>query len=175
MRHSIVLALALLGGAALGCADASPTTPAPAALSSGGMLGPRASTAGYSAGAAYQIEISSNIGGSNGGGIWLWIELTPTSPGATSGTGNYSGSDCGHGPVNGGAVSDGGDVTWSESGGMLTISGVTLNGLGGLPVTLVLPATYGHSTSDFATVFPGVAGLLGIPSGVGFSQVQIAP
>ncbi len=174
MKHSIVLALVLLSGAALGCADSSPTTPTPAARSGGGTLGLRASSAGYSAGAAYQIEISSNINGNNGGGIWLWIELTPAAPGATSGTGNYSGSDCGHGP-NAGAIPDGGDVTWSESGGMLTITGVTLSGLGGFPVTLMLPASYGHSTSDFATTFPAVASLLGIPSGVGTTQLQIAP
>src|SRR5712691_9284357 len=84
-----------------------------------------AASADYGPGAMYQVEITANEAGPNGGGIWLWIELSPSGGSTTSGTGDYAGSDCGHGN---GAASDRGDVTWSSSGGWLTISGVVLNG-----------------------------------------------
>src|SRR5919201_3282895 len=96
-----------------------------AAAASAAVLAAPAS-ADYGQGALYQVEISANESGPNGGGIWLWIELTPSSGSTTNGTGDYSGSDCGHGL---GAASDRGDVTWTSSGGVLTINGVTLNGL----------------------------------------------
>jgi hypothetical protein len=138
-------------------------------------------SADYGPGAAYQIEISSNIPGAQGGGVWLWIELTPSSPGATSGTGDYAGSDCGRGRE-GHAVADRGDVTWSATGGVITISGLTLNGLSGVPgvnpatvIVPIPPSGYGHETTDLASVFPTVASALGIPSGAGFSQIQVAP
>ena len=47
--------------------------------------------ANYGPGALYQIEISSNVTGPHGGGIWLWIEFT------ANGGGDYAGSDCGRG------------------------------------------------------------------------------
>ncbi len=135
-------------------------------------------SADYGAGSAYEVEISANLPGSQGGGIWLWLELTPSSPGASSGTGEYSGSDCGRGKTEH-AVHDSGQVTWSVSGSTLTISGITLNGLASVPginpVTIELPSAYGHQTTDFASTFPTVASALGIPSGAGFAQVQIAP
>jgi hypothetical protein len=118
--------------------------------------------AAYGTGAVYQVEISANLTGPGGGGIWLWLTLN------ANGTGDYSGSDCGHGE---GAAPDLGDVTWRSSGGTLTISGVTLTGLGGLPVTITVPATYGHypySGNPFGAIF----GLL-FPGG--FAQVQVAP
>src|SRR2546423_5225588 len=54
-------------------------------------------SADYGRGAVYQVEITANEGGPSGGGIWLWIELTPAAGSSTSGTGDYAGSDCGHG------------------------------------------------------------------------------
>lgn len=122
-------------------------------------------SADYGTGAAYQIELSANIPGTQGGGVWLWITLN-----SKTGGGDYSGSDCGHGGE--GAVSDKGDISsWSDSGGTLTIKGVVLNGLGGFPTTITVPDTYGHYTgtiSSFLTL-PGF-----IPP-VGFSQLQVAP
>ena len=52
----------------------------------------------------YNIELSANVGGQQGGGIWLWIGLEP------SGDADYAGSDCGHGGA--GAVKDVGVATW---------------------------------------------------------------
>lgn len=122
------------------------------------MAGPAG--ADYGTGAVYEVEISANLTGPSGGGAWLWLALN------ANGTGDYSGADCGHGF---GAVSDRGDVTWSSSGGWLTITGVVLNGFGGLPVTIHVPATDGHYRySDAGAVF-------GIPFGGGFTQVQVAP
>jgi hypothetical protein len=144
-------------------------------------LGAVPASADYGPGAAYQIEISSNIPGAQGGGIWLWIELMPSSPGATSGTGDYAGSDCGRGR-DGHAVADRGEVTWSASGGVITISGLTFNGLAGVPgvnpamvIVPIPPSGYRHETTDLAAVFPTAARTLGIPPGVGFSQIQVAP
>jgi hypothetical protein len=137
-----------------------------------------AALADYGAGAAYQIEISDNCNGqqacviAKGDGLWLWIELTPASAGATWGTGDYKGADCVHGlqtpfgTVNG-AASDAGDVTWSASGGTITINGVFLNGPG-FPITITVPSRYGHyqkAASEILPTFP-------LP---GVAQVQVAP
>jgi hypothetical protein len=130
--------------------------------------------ADYGRGALYQVEITANEGGPNGGGIWLWIELTPTTGSSTSGTGDYTGSDCGHGH---GAAPDSGDVTWSASNGTLTITGVVLNGfgpLGPVPVTISVPSGYGHyayPTNAFTSIFAGLPPFL---TG-GKAQVQVAP
>src|SRR5207247_1370076 len=89
--------------------------------------------ADYGPGAVYQVEITVNEGGPQGGGIWLWLALYP------NGTGDYAGSDCGHGH---GAAADGGDVTWPSANGMLTITGAGLNvfvPLGPLPPATVTP------------------------------------
>ncbi|TMK73099.1 MAG: hypothetical protein E6G50_02525 [Actinobacteria bacterium] len=131
-------------------------------------------SADYGPGAMYQVEITANEGGPTGGGIWLWIELTPGAGSTTSGTGDYTGSDCGHGH---GAAPDRGDVTWSSSNGTLTISGVVLNGfgpLGSVPVTIRVPSTYGHyayPTNAFSAIFSGLPPFV---TG-GKAQVQIAP
>jgi hypothetical protein len=131
-------------------------------------------SAEYGHGALYQVEITANEGGPNGGGIWLWIELTPTAGSSTSGTGDYTGSDCGHGH---GAAPDKGDVTWSASNGTLTISGVVLNGfgpLGPVRVTISVPSGYGHyayPTNAFNSIFAGLPPFL---TG-GKAQVQVAP
>ena len=82
------------------------------------------------------------------------------------------GSDCGHGQ---GAARDYGDVTWSVSGGTLTITGVVFNGFGGLPVTITVPSKNGHYSEDIVSVFPILGAVLGLPPGAGFSQVQVAP
>jgi hypothetical protein len=130
-----------------------------------------AASADYGPGALYQVEITANESGPAGGGIWLWIELTPSAGTTSSGTGDYRGSDCGHGF---GAARNYGDVTWSSSNGWLTITGVALNGLGGIPVTITVPSTYGHysyATNAFASIFTGLPPFI---TG-GRAQVQIAP
>jgi hypothetical protein len=148
-----------------GCAVDNSTAPLRSAA------GARAAS-DYGPGAVYQVEISSNITGKNGGGIWLWIELN------ADGTGDYSGSDCGRGSAER-ATSDRGEITsWSIADGVLTINGVKLNGFGGLPVTITVPlpaSGYGHVTTDVISIFPALATVLGLPPGVGFSQVQVAP
>ncbi len=128
-----------------------------------------AASADYGPGAVYQVEITANESGLTGGGIWLWIELN------ASGTGDYAGSDCGHGH---GAASDKGDVTWSSKNGTLTISGVMLNGfpppISPLLVTITVPSTYGHyayPTNAFGSIFTGLPFFV---TG-GHAQVQIAP
>jgi hypothetical protein len=131
-------------------------------------------SADYGPGALYQVEITANEGGHDGGGIWLWIALYPSVGSTTSGTGDYAGSDCGHGH---GAARDLGDVTWSSAGGTLTISGVVLNGfgpVGPVPVTIAVPSTYGHyayPTNAFSSIFSGLPPFV---TG-GSAQVQVAP
>jgi hypothetical protein len=121
--------------------------------------------------AVYQVEISSNIPGPNGGGIWLWIELN------SNGCGDYAGSDCGRG-ADERAKADRGDVrSWSISGGALAIEGITLNGLGGLPVTITIPlpaSGYRHVTTDVVTIFPDLASALGLPR-VGMPARRVTP
>jgi hypothetical protein len=130
-------------------------------------------SAQYGPGAVYEVELSMNIPGQQGGGIWLWFALN------RNGTGDYAGSDCGHGGQ--GAVSDKGDVTWTQVGDQIVISGVTYNGIPTDPMsgdfapfvpTITVPAGYGHYTGvdDTYTTLPAW-----IPSGVGFTQLQIAP
>src|SRR5438552_13949579 len=112
--------------------------------------------------------MTANESGLTGGGVWLWITLN------SSGTGDYAGSNCGHGH---GAAPDKGDVTWSSSNGTLTISGVVLNGfgpLGPVPVTISVPSAYGHyayASNAFAAIFSGLPPFVG----GGRAQVQIAP
>ena len=123
---------------------------------------------GYGSGATYEIELSANISGSQGGGVWLWIALYP------NWQGDYSGADCGHGPA-GGAASDKGDVTWQYTGvnnQWVVINGVSLNGLGGFPTTITVPAQTGHYTGTIGTylTLPSF-----IPPSIGTSQLQVAP
>jgi hypothetical protein len=114
--------------------------------------------ADYGNTAVYQIEISANSTGPDGGGAWLWIELNST------GGGDYAGSDCGHGF---GATSDLGDITsWSSADGMLTIHGVALFG-GAVPVTVKVHSDYGQYET---TIF----GVFGLPF-PGWAEVQVAP
>lgn len=119
---------------------------------------------GYDGHALYQVELSANVPSPQGGGVWLWIALYP------NGTGDYSGSDCGHGGE--GAASDKGDVTWQYSGQSLIINGVVLAGLGNFPTTITVPSTYGHYTGTVGTylTLPPF-----IPPFVGNSQLQVAP
>jgi hypothetical protein len=133
-------------------------------------------SADYGRGAVRQIEISANLNNTGnmlagsptkGGGIWLWIELN------ADGTGDYTGSDCGHGL---GAVADKGDITWSgnlnDPNATLTINGVNLVGLGSV-VTINVPAKTGHySYPSLTSVFTGLPGF--IPP-LGFTQLQVAP
>jgi hypothetical protein len=141
-------------------------------------------SADYGPGAKYQVELSANIPGTQGGGIWLWLGLYPNSSGTATpsspGHGDYAGSDCGHGGE--GAASDKGDVTWYYAGdGNIVIEGVTYNGLPTDPfhgdfspysATLTVPADPGHYTGadDSYTSLPYY-----IPGGIGFTQLQVAP
>lgn len=122
--------------------------------------------ADYGTGAQYQVEISANnVSGGSGDGVWLWIELNG------NGTGDYTGADCIHtGPAGlNGAGPDGGDVTWTDSGGTLTIGGVRLLG-GQFPVTVVVPDRYGHYAGASDGFIQGFAlGQIG-----GTAQVQVA-
>jgi len=127
--------------------------------------------ADYGPGALYQVEISANnVGSVPGDGVWLWIALYPDH------TGDYTGSDCihtgsllGHPGLNG-AGNQRGDVTWTDSGGTLTITGVALVD-GMFPVTITVPDGYGHYTLASDAVITGFAlGSIG-----GTAQVQIAP
>ena len=142
------------------------------ALTAGLLLaaaGPAA--ADYGPGALYQVEISANdVGGVPGDGVWLWIALYPDH------TGDYAGADCihtgsllGHPGLNG-AGHQRGDVTWTDSDGTLTITGVALVG-GMFPVTITVPDAYGHYNLLSDDVIGGFAlGSIG-----GSAQVQIAP
>jgi hypothetical protein len=63
-------------------------------------------------------------------------------------------------------------VHWSASGGHVVITGGTLDGLGGFPAAVTVPATDGHysgTTGSFITLPPF------IPPGAGNSQLQVAP
>jgi hypothetical protein len=139
-----------------------------AAASAVTAIGVAPASADYGPGAVYQVEITVNEGGPQGGGIWLWLALYP------DGTGDYAGSDCGHGH---GAAADRGDVAWSGANGALTITGVVLNGfgpLGPVPVTITVPSGYGHypyAADALTTIFSGLPPFI---SG-GTGQVQIAP
>lgn len=167
-RLSRVASLPLTVAAVLllaGCAADSSTAPTMRAAAAHAVRD-------YGRGAVYQVEISSNVTGKNGGGVWLWIELN------ADGTGDYAGSDCGRGSAQH-AMSDRGDITsWSVADGVLTINGVVLNGFGGLPATITIPlpsSGYGHVSTDVVSIFPVLGPVLGLPPGVGFSQVEVAP
>jgi len=137
---------------------------AAAALVGGATLATASPALAYGPGMAYQVELSANIPGASGGGVWLWLGLS------SDGTGDYHGADCGHG--NGPATSDGGNVTWQLVGNQVVISGVVLNGLGGFPATVTVPAAVGHYTGTFGSLItlPPF-----IPANAGFSQLQVAP
>jgi hypothetical protein len=123
--------------------------------------------ADYGTGAQFQIEISANnVGGVPGDGVWLWIELN------SNRTGDYTGTDCIHtGPAGlNGAAHEQGDVTWTDSGGTLTIRGVALIG-GQFPVIVVVSDRYGHYVGPSDGFVQGFAlGQIG-----GTAQVQVAP
>lgn len=133
-------------------------------LAGSGTLIAAPAWASYGQGSIYQIELSANIGGPHGGGVWLWIGLN------RDGTGDYQGSDCGHGGL--GAAHDSGDVAWYVSGDQIVIKPVILNGLGGFPATVTVPAAFGHKTGAVGTyiTLPGF-----IPPDAGHSQLQVAP
>jgi hypothetical protein len=135
-----------------------------ATLVGGVTLATAGPASAYGNSEVYQVELSANISGSGGGGVWLWLGLS------SDHTGDYHGADCGH--KNGPATSDGGDVTWQIVGNQVVISGVVLNGLGGFPATVTVPAAYGHYTGtigSFITLPPF------IPPNIGSAQLQVAP
>lgn len=129
------------------------------------------SASDYGSGAQYQVTISANTLpypqasalGLPSGGFWIWIELDGTSQ-TSGGGGEYAGADCGRGPGGGGAAGDQGSVHWSVSGNMISITGVTLNGLGGLPIIITLPQKDFHAAMQLSqflspplSYFPGTA------------------
>ena len=128
--------------------------------------------ADYGPGAVYQLELSANIPGREGGGVWLWLGLYADH------TGDYAGSDCGRG----GASSDKGDVTWyygdasgtpDPAGDRVIVEGVTLNGFGGFPTTITVPRDYGHYRGTVGSYLT-----LPLPPpalSAGFTQLQVAP
>jgi hypothetical protein len=129
--------------------------------------------ADYGKGAVYQIEISGNCNGPTtcipgvvkGYGIWFWAELSPDH------TGDYQAADCGHGFGASGAFHDTGEVTWTSDGTTLTIEGAAIFG-NTVPITITVPARFGHYSKSFAQVFnvPALGGAL-----PGWAQVQVAP
>jgi hypothetical protein len=130
-------------------------------------------SADYGPGAYRQIELSANAAGPHGGGVWLWIALYPDR------SGDYAGSDCGHGE---GAASDKGDVTWEPVGDSIVISGVVLNGLPTDPAhgdfspwhtTITVPAETGHYSASGVGAYLTLPAF--IPAGEGFTQLQVAP
>jgi hypothetical protein len=146
MAAAVAMALALVGTAA-----AAPSSP------SGGD-------------AIYQIEISANVPGSQGGGSWFWLELD------RDGSGIYAGSDCAHGSS---ASSARGALTWEQRGDHLLIDGIQS---GDLPPfayePTIVPAAYGHYVETFEQVFPTLTAFLtsvGADVSNGTVQVQVAP
>jgi len=133
-RISAALAVAgMATGAGLGAA--------PAAF--GGSTG----GSSYGPGAVYQVELSSDVPGE---GFWIWVELD------SDGTGTYQETDCIHlggGHATDAAAHDAGDVTWTASSGMLSISGVQIiGGLETVDVSVPLPTSgYGSVTSMTVT------------------------
>ena len=122
---------------------------------------------GYDGHAIYNVELSANIPGVQGGGLWLWVGLH------SDGSGDYSGADCGHGGA--GAANDKGDATWHYAGAnneSIVIDGIVLNGLDGFVATMTVPSKYGHYTGTLGTfvTLPSF-----IPGFIGFSQLQVAP
>ena len=120
--------------------------------------------------AVYQVEISANVPGSQGGGSWFWLELD------RDGTGVYAGSDGAHGsPVS----PDRGTLTWGLNGDELTIHGVQSSGLPPFAYEpIIVPASYGHETESYAEVFPTLTAFLtsvGFDVSKGVVQVQVAP
>jgi hypothetical protein len=132
-----------------------------------GFVGVGTASADYGNTAIRQVEISANITGNQGGGAWLWIELSGSTSG---GTGTYTGSDCGRGAAQHAVADSGDNLTWTSDGTTITISGVVLNGFGGLPVTVTVPWKTGHYPGTIQDVFPTLALL---PPG--FSQTTVAP
>lgn len=120
--------------------------------------------------AAYQVEISANVGGPNGGGSWYWLELDK------DGGGIYAGSDCAHGV---GASGARGTLSWEQQGNELVVHGVVSPGLPAFAYEPILvPAAYGHYVEAFADVLPTLTAFLtsvGADVSDGFVQVQVAP
>jgi hypothetical protein len=148
-------------------------------LTAGALLATTgAAFADYGPGATYQIEVSANgqnllgLGQSTGGGFWFWAALTPSSPGATSGTADYQETDCVHnfpGAPNG-STHNSGNATWIVNGnGTLTIEGVN-SGLG--PVNITVSSIHGHYVYPSAALPPlfGPSILSALSA-----QVQVAP
>jgi hypothetical protein len=142
------------------------------ALSTAGVLAAGMAVAGappvaaeYGNSAVYQVEISGNLTGSSGYGVWLWIALN------ADGSGDYAGSDCGHSPGGGGAAPVLGDATWTMSGDTLIINGVSLLG-GQVPVVITVPSAYGHYRYDTISAVFHTPFLPFIP---GWTIVQVAP
>lgn len=141
-----------------------------------GLVG--AAFADYGPGAPYQIEISANCVGPEsclpgvvqGYGVWLWAELDADH------TGDYEAADCGHAGPAGipsltRAYHDRGPVTWSYSGSSIIIEGAAIFG-NTVPISITVPAAYGHYALTFAQVLnvPALGGAL-----PGWAQVQVAP
>lgn len=121
--------------------------------------------------AVYQVEISANVPGSQGGGSWFWLELD------REGTGVYAGSDCAHG--GNAASSADGALTWEQQGNQLLIHGVQSAALPPFAYEpIVVSASYGHEVETYSQVFPTLTAFLtsvGADVSNGTVQVQVAP
>src|SRR5438552_11184246 len=147
-----------------------------AALFFGTAAGARAD---YGPGAVYQVEISANA--VPGPSFWFWAELDP---GGASG--DYQMTDCihvGRGGPNAAAHASGEVESWYVSGGMLTMTGISIvGGANTATVQEALPSSgmYGHSNYVKVTVTGAVPGAP-LPVGAVFTftgnsaQVQLAP
>jgi hypothetical protein len=157
-----------------------------ASLSTGVLLtttGPAG--ADYGQGATYQIEISANTPPTSPqaaqGNFWIWLALTPSSSGATSGISDYQEADCIHlggGHATDAAAHDAGSGAWYISNGTLYLTGVNIIGnaeTATFAVPLPTSGSYGHTNGMTMTVTSGTAP---IPNGIPLSypsQNQIAP
>lgn len=144
-----------------------------------GVLAATAGTASadYGPSSTYQVEISGNSGLD---GVWLWAALTPSATDPNVGTGDYEETDCIHlsriGVPFDAAGNAGGTLSWSISGGVLTMTGIEFAG-GQTTATFTValpPSTYGHEAAPVNVSFsPSLDGLPGVSFAA--AQVQIAP
>jgi len=134
LRFGRITSALAVAGLAIGTALLL-ATPAVAATTSG---------SGYSAGAQYQVELSSNVPGE---GFWIWAEL------GANGSGNYQETDCLHlggGHATDAAAHSAGDVSgWTVSQGTLTMKGI--QALGGA-VTTNIEVVYSPNSSGYGPV-----------------------
>jgi hypothetical protein len=143
------------------------------------MASANTARADYGPGAVYQVTISANA---PTGSFWVWAALYDNNGVQTT---NYQETDCIHLPhIATGALHDGGDGTWSISGGTLYLYDVNiLANAATATIAVPLPAngaTYGHTSGLTVTVTSEVPGGPPLPPQFVYpsdahSQNQISP